>query len=76
MQDFNLEPETRSIKMLENGMKNLIKEFGIKFTHNKELCPDDNISDYVIISEGIDVKKFKVPEVFVSDHLPLILEFS
>jgi Metal-dependent hydrolase len=32
--------------------------------------------DFVLYSEGIDMKKFRVPQVRYSDHLPLVCDFT
>lgn len=74
--DFNLGPETKSITMLEESLKNLIKEFGIKTTrstHYKKTT--EKFADYVLVSDDIKVKSFEVPDATVSDHLPMILDF-
>lgn len=81
--DFNLFPETKSIKMFEeSGYRDLIKEFEIKTTrgkHNTEKYPEEErqyFADYVFTSSGVNIKGFEVPGVEVSDHLPMILEFT
>lgn len=79
--DFNLLPETQSIKMFEDNLRNLIKDFNIKRTRSN-LSPFwgkanfQNYADYIFVSNDIFVKNFQVPEVKISDHLPMILEFS
>lgn len=79
--DFNLLPETQSIKMLERSMKNLIKEFNIATTRSKlnTYCGkpgDQKFADYVFVSPEVRILNFAVPKVAVSDHLPMILEFK
>lgn len=81
--DFNLMPETESITMLEENMKNLIKEFHVTDTRgelNRQQYPNDPtpqyFADYCFVSPDINVESFQVPNVLASDHLPLILEFS
>ncbi len=79
--DFNLMPQTQSIKMLEANMKNLIKEYDVRDTRgeiNIKKYPDDPqwFADYVFVSPDINVISFEVPNIPVSDHLPLVLEFS
>ncbi|MBI2642420.1 MAG: endonuclease/exonuclease/phosphatase family protein [Candidatus Wildermuthbacteria bacterium] len=80
--DFNLFPETESIKIMENaGMRNLIKEYKISTTRselNYARYPDNiqYFSDYAFVSSEVQVTNFKVPQLNISDHLPLILEFS
>lgn len=79
--DFNLLPETQSIKILEDNMRNLIKEFHIEKTRSN-LSPyakrDDfqKFADFTFVSNDISVKTFQVPDIEISDHLPMILEFS
>jgi endonuclease/exonuclease/phosphatase family metal-dependent hydrolase len=73
--DFNLLPETESIKNLENaGYQNLIKTFNIKSNRNSKGYPE--IIDYIFVSKDIIIQNFNVPNIEVSDHLPLILDFE
>lgn len=74
--DFNLFPETESLKILESGMKNLITEFNIKNTRSTMHKLDEHVSDYMITSPDVTVRKFYLPDVAISDHLPLVLDFS
>mgnify|MGYP001593384023 CR=1 FL=1 len=81
--DFNLLLETRSVGMFEEaGYRNLIKEFDIKDTRGKlshrQFTQKDiqYFADYVFISPNVKVKSFSVPNIEVSDHLPLILDFE
>ncbi len=80
--DFNLDIDTQSVRIIEEaGMTNLIKRYGITDTRgevNHAKHPDavQFYADYVFVSDGIKVDKFEVPQVKISDHLPLILEFK
>ncbi len=80
--DFNLSPNTKSLQMFkENGYRDLIKEFEIPSTRNRlvwEIHPDNKqyYSDYVFVSPGVKIKNFSVPNIEISDHLPLILELE
>jgi len=74
--DFNLMPDTESLRMLEQGMKNLIKEYNIPTTRNDFYKGSEKFADYILISPDVVVKNFKVIEEKVSDHLPLYLEFE
>lgn len=75
--DFNLLPETKSVAMFEEaGFRNLISEHEIKTTRNKisyNMHPDNiqYFADYVFTSPELKLKSFAVPEIIVSDHLPL-----
>lgn len=86
--DFNLLPETKSITMFEeSGFRNLVKEFSIPTTRgsiNKKMNPQyantpqgfQEFADYAFISSGIAPLEFRVPDLPISDHLPLILDFK
>jgi len=74
--DFNLLPETESLKILEKKLINLVKTHQIETTRSVHYTKPVKHADYLLVSDDIDVKDFKVPKVEVSDHLPLILEFS
>lgn len=71
--DFNLNPETQSMKMLEDGMTNLVKQNGITSTRSHHYPKEPKFADYILVSSGIQVKEFRVLEDVVSDHLPLRL---
>lgn len=86
--DFNLLPQTESVvKFEESGFRNLIKDFNIKTTRNlNHWNPDrdsahgyfgrQDFADYVFVSPEVTVKNFEVPNVEISDHLPMILDFE
>lgn len=75
--DFNLLPDTESIKIVEAlPMRNLIKEHGITSTRSSFYDKDVRFADYMFVNDAVDVKIFKVLPEEVSDHLPLYLEFE
>jgi len=90
--DFNLMPETESIKLFERaGYRNLIAEFGIKSTRNHlsweqaekqekkmgwKFFGRQHFADYVFVSKDVKVNRFEVPYNEISDHLPQILDFE
>lgn len=73
--DFNLNPDTESIKILEKNMTNLIKQYNIPTTRNKFYPGWEKFADYTFVS-NIEVLNFQVPNIEISDHLPMILEFE
>ncbi len=73
--DFNLLPETESLKMLEDNMINLIKKHNIKSTRSHYYTKEVKFADYILVSSDVNVRKFEVMQEPVSDHLPLLLEF-
>lgn len=79
--DFNLMPNTQSIHLLEEKLTNLIEKYNIKITRSR-LSPFwgkrdfQSFADYTFVSKDVQVKNFEVPDVEISDHLPMILELS
>lgn len=80
--DFNLDPDTESIKTLEDfGLRNLIKEYNILGTRTS-LYPEEKrqkwpYADYVFVSKDVKVKSFTVDtDSLVSDHAPMFLEIE
>lgn len=75
--DFNLLPDTESIKMVEAlPMRNLITEYNITSTRSSFYDKSPRFADYMFVNDAVDVKNFKVLPEEVSDHLPLYLEFE
>lgn len=74
--DFNLWPDTESLKLLENDMRNLIKEYNITSTRSNFFKFPNKYADYVLVSPEIKVIDFKVIGEEISDHLPVYLEFE
>ncbi len=78
--DFNLMPETESLRMLESKLNNLIKIYSISNTRNETSWNRYNnrqhFADYTFASPEIKVQSFEVPYNLVSDHLPMILQFN
>jgi exonuclease III len=77
--DFNVNPNTKSLAIIEEGMKNLIKEYNITSTRTKFYSGYDGkteFADYILISKGIKVLDFKVLPDEVSDHSPIYFEFD
>lgn len=72
--DFNLNPDTESIKILEEGMNNLIKDYSVKSTRTSLYEKPGKFADYIFTSPDIEVKDFKVLPEEVSDHSALYLE--
>ncbi len=74
--DFNLLPETESIKMLEKNFTNLITKYNIPTTRTELYTGDDKHADYAFVSDEILVEKFEALPDVVSDHVPLALSFD
>lgn len=74
--DLNLEPDTKSLGILTQDNKDLIKENGIASTRSPLYAGPVKLADYVIVSLDVRVENFGVIQSEVSDHLPLFLDFS
>jgi len=74
--DFNLLPATKSMKILEKGMVNLVNKYDIKTTRNKYYERDEKHADYILVSQDVNVIDFRVQDITISDHLPLLLEIA
>lgn len=74
--DFNLNPDTQSLSIIENGLRNLVKEFGITSTRTSFYKKEGKFADYAFVSPELHVATFKVLPDEVSDHAPLFLEIQ
>ncbi len=74
--DFNLDPGTESLGIISHGFQNLIAGYGITSTRSSLYTKPGKFADYAIVSPTLDVTRFAVPDVAVSDHLPLELTIS
>lgn len=74
--DFNMLPDTQSIKMIADEYTDLIKKYNITDTRGNLYPRKLRYADFVFMDKNIQVKSFEVPNVAISDHLPLIVEFD
>lgn len=79
--DFNLLPNTKSIKIIDEKFRNLIKEYNIAstvpdFDHDTEPTKGKFVMDYIFVDDKIKVNNFGVIDTNISDHLPLNLNFE
>lgn len=79
--DFNLLPETQSMKIIETGMRNLIREHDVKSTRtvlyrHYDNPEEPNFADYVLLTPDVKVLNFEVLPDIISDHSPLYLEYK
>lgn len=73
--DFNLAPESDSIKLIDERLVNLPVEYGLKTTRSK-LTYKDEVCDYIFVSHDVKVNSFVMDETIISDHNALILDFD
>lgn len=73
--DFNLVPESESVKILNRQLHNLTLEHKLattrtSLTHKTEAC------DYIFVNDSVRTNQFAALDEIVSDHKALILEFD
>jgi endonuclease/exonuclease/phosphatase family metal-dependent hydrolase len=73
--DFNLAPESESIKQFDSVLRNLSVEYSLKTTRSL-LTYKNEVCDYIFVSQNIDVKDFTMDVTIISDHNALILDFE
>ena len=73
--DFNLSPESSSIKLLDEHFRNLSVEYGLKTTRSR-LTHKNEVCDYIFVNDGIKVNGFIMDDTIISDHNALILDFD
>lgn len=74
--DFNLLPDTESLAILKEGLVDLIETHEITTTRSSFYERPERFADYTLVSPEVNVRRFEVPQIEVSDHLPMILEYS
>lgn len=72
--DFNLNPDTKSINILDQHMINLIRENNILTTRTSVHTGRSKFADYVFVSPSVAVQDFKVLPDVVSDHAILFVD--
>lgn len=73
--DFNLAPDSPSLKPLNALLRNLCIENKIETTRNV-LAKSMTTVDYIWVSDDITVNRFDVLPDLVSDHAALLLDFE
>lgn len=63
--DFNLKPNTQCIAKMSKILNRASNQ-----------TEDDKTIDYLFISNDLTVKEFKRNKVYISDHYPILCEFS
>jgi endonuclease/exonuclease/phosphatase family metal-dependent hydrolase len=74
--DFNLRPDTESLKIIQKGMQDLIELYKVDSTRTSLYPKEEKFADYVFASPGIGIRHFEVLKDEVSDHSALLVEFS
>lgn len=73
--DFNLAPESESIRLIDGLLTNLSVKYKLRTTRSS-LTYKNEVCDYIFVNENVIVKDFKMDETIISDHNALLLEFD
>jgi len=73
--DFNLAPESDSVKLIDEGLVNLSVKHSLTTTRSK-LTYKNEVCDYIFASHDIKVNSFVMDDTIISDHNALILDFD
>ncbi len=72
--DFNALPTNQSLRLIEHaGYRNLVNEHGIMDTRTVFYEKAPRFADYAFVSSAVEVERFSVNQMPVSDHAALIL---
>lgn len=77
--DFNLFPDTKSMKVFQDHFISLVDKYSIQTTRpqsNELNHLQRNVVDFILVTPDIKIGSFKVLDSDVSDHLPLVLDFK
>ena len=74
--DFNLRPDTESMKIIEDRMHNLIYLYQVNSTRTSLYKKEEKFADYILTSPEVKTHRFAVLDHEVSDHKPLFLDFG
>jgi endonuclease/exonuclease/phosphatase family metal-dependent hydrolase len=75
--DGNTFPGSKSSRILTNaGWRSLVSEYAVKSTRSSTYLRGDQNGYHAddIFVHGVNILQFELPEVAVSDHLPLVLK--
>ena len=73
--DFNLSPESKSIRLLDKSLRNLSVENKLTTTRSK-LTYKNEVCDYIFVNDKVKINSFAMDETIISDHNALIIDFD
>lgn len=74
--DFNLRPDTESLRIVEKGLNNLVAQYKVTNTRTSLYKKEEKFADYIFTSPELIVHDFMVLPDEVSDHAPLFIDFE
>jgi endonuclease/exonuclease/phosphatase family metal-dependent hydrolase len=74
--DFNDTPVSYTYRKLAKGMQDAFSECGSGYSYTFRGFYNLLRIDYVLLSKGLECVAYEVPEVELSDHLPIVVRFE
>src|SRR3990167_5217664 len=77
--DMNAVPQSKTAAFINQAANNLMMNSGVLQTNHPKIhkiAPRGFLIDYIFTSHHFKLKKLEVPEVTISDHLPVIAELE
>jgi endonuclease/exonuclease/phosphatase family metal-dependent hydrolase len=77
--DLNVGPESKTVELVNNVAKNLMVGSEVKQTTHPtvhKIAPKGLLIDYVFVSHSFKLVSLGVPDILVSDHLPVVCELE
>lgn len=74
--DLNVWPESPVMRVFDGWLDDIVVHSGAKTTISHINVDRDVVCDHVLINDKVAVKSFKVDDVIISDHYPLVAELE
>jgi endonuclease/exonuclease/phosphatase family metal-dependent hydrolase len=74
--DLNVVAESLAMRAFDGWMDDIVTHSGAKTTLARLNVDRDVVCDHILVNDSVSVKSFKVDDVIVSDHYPLVAELE
>lgn len=74
--DLNVVAESRAMRVFDDWMDDIVSHSGAITTLARLNIDRDVVCDHILVNNSVEVKSFKVDDVVVSDHYPLVAELE
>lgn len=74
--DLNVWPESPAMRVFDGWLDDIVAQSGATSTLARINVDRDVVCDHILVNDNVMVKSFKVDEVIISDHYPLVAELG
>lgn len=74
--DLNVWPESPAMRVFDGWLDDIVARSSATSTLARINVDRDVVCDHILVNNAITVKNFKVDEVIISDHYPLVAELG